>query len=199
MARNFQYRHLTPLVLVVGVGIFAPCRAAADCTGFQWTAQGPSDQLVALQEFFQATQGHQWLSQSGWNTSASANACSWSGITCCNTTVPVDPDQQACTYDGAVQFVTLPNNNLSGEIPASFWARLGCTLSGVSLAGDFLSTFIPILSWQLSMLCQTCNLAIPQVSVSSIAGALQSLDHRTWEWIHCVQSEIISCFRPLIA
>lgn len=139
MVRRFRCRHFTLLVLFIGVGNFAPWQAAAECSGFQWTAQGPGDQLVALQDFYQATQGQQWLAQAGWNTSASGislNACSWSGITCCNITAPADPDQEACTYNGAVQFVTLPYNNLRGTIPASFWAQLGCTLSGISLAGD---------------------------------------------------------------
>lgn len=139
MARNPLCRHLNLLVLGIGFVILAPFRAGADCTTFQWTAQGPGDQLVVLQEFYQATQGQQWLAQSGWNTSASgtsANGCSWSGITCCNTSAPADPDQDPCTYNGAVQFVTLPYNNLRGTIPASLWAQLGCTLAGVSLPGD---------------------------------------------------------------
>ena len=130
------------LVLVLCLASLAVRQAVAECTSFQWTSQGPGDQLVALQEFYLATQGQQWSSQSGWDMSAAAsdgNACIWQGITCCNVTEISGNDGEdspPCTYDGSVQFVTLPYNNLHGQIPASFWTQLGCTLSGVSLAGN---------------------------------------------------------------
>ena len=139
MASKKKCRPLTAaLSAMLCLASLAIRKAAADCTSFQWTSQGPGEQIIALQEFYLATQGQLWSSQSGWDMSASAsdgNACIWEGVTCCNATETTDDDEESCTYDGSVQFVTLPYNNLHGQIPASFWTQLGCTLSGVSLAG----------------------------------------------------------------
>ncbi len=130
--------HLSLSVLLSLWLLPAKWKAMPDCTNFQWTSDGPGNQLEALQEFYTVTQGQYWTGQYGWNTSQTSNAqspCSWQGLECCNTSAVTTGDGPACVYNGSVQYVTLAHNNLKGTIPDVFWDQLGCTLSEINLAG----------------------------------------------------------------
>ena len=109
--------------------------ASADCSSFKWAGVGPANQLTALQQFYTATQGPQWFSQQGWNSSQTADFCTWEGISCCDGTEVASDESPACAYVGSVEFLTLPSNNLQGTIPDSFWTELGCTLAEITLNG----------------------------------------------------------------
>jgi len=67
-------------------------------------AQDTNKTISVLRSFFQATGGEHWTNSSGWSDPLNSNYCSWSGITCQNSTIDV----------------YLKANNLTGQIPGNF-------------------------------------------------------------------------------
>eukprot|EP01117_Protostelium_nocturnum_P009025 TRINITY_DN3239_c0_g1_i1.p1 TRINITY_DN3239_c0_g1~~TRINITY_DN3239_c0_g1_i1.p1 ORF type:complete len:1365 (+),score=254.10 TRINITY_DN3239_c0_g1_i1:56-4150(+) len=82
--------------------------------------------LTILNEFYQKTNGNQWIDQSGWKDGS--NYCaSWFGLICDAEEFPVE--------------IRLENNNLSGVIPSSFWTLTSVRI--LSLKNNSLEGNIP--------------------------------------------------------
>lgn len=64
-----------------------------------------------LVEFFEATNGQQWLNKESWGSDAPI--CSWHGISCLDGTN---------TGDSEVDTIQLPDNNIAGAIPPSLYS-----------------------------------------------------------------------------
>ena len=64
-----------------------------------------------LVEFFEATNGAQWLNKENWGSDAPL--CSWHGVSCLDGTN---------TGDGEVDTIQLPDNNIAGGIPPSLYS-----------------------------------------------------------------------------
>lgn len=69
------------------------------------------DERAILTEFFQATNGNQWLKKNNWGTDEPI--CSWQGVSC------VGGSQ---TEDSEVDSVQLPSANIAGAIPPSLYS-----------------------------------------------------------------------------
>lgn len=70
-----------------------------------------TDERRILVEFFQGTNGAQWLKKDNWATDSPI--CSWHGISCLGGTT---------SGDSQVDTIQLPDNNIAGAIPASLYS-----------------------------------------------------------------------------
>src|SRR5262245_46120667 len=87
-----------------------------------------------LMEFFAATGGPSWTDHRGWGTAVSV--CEWSGVMC-----------DFGTRANSVSWISLPDNNLRGTIPASLadLRRLGTLdVSGNHLSGEVPERFLKL-------------------------------------------------------
>jgi Leucine-rich repeat (LRR) protein len=69
------------------------------------------DERRTLVEFFEATNGAQWLVKDNWGSDAPI--CSWKGISCLGGSL---------SGDSEVDTIQLPENNIAGAIPASLFS-----------------------------------------------------------------------------
>ena len=90
----------------------------------------PEQEREVLLDIYTATNGQQWYTRTGWNSSTSH--CSWYGITCHNNTY--------------IKTIVLAYNNLDGSLPSNLWKIRNlmalCTPGNPRLRGrigDFLS------------------------------------------------------------
>ena len=70
-----------------------------------------TDERRILLEFFQGTNGAQWLKKDNWGTDAPI--CSWHGVSCLG---------GVSTGDSEVDTIQLPDNNIAGSIPPSLYS-----------------------------------------------------------------------------
>lgn len=129
----------------------APADPAQFCEDVTEIPQVECEALVAL---YQATGGGGWVLKSGWLESNTP--CSWHGVICA---------------DGLVNFLDLPFNGLTGNIPTDLAALTG--LAGLNLSHNQLSGSIPS---ELSTLAglEWLNLGENQLS-GSILSELSTL------------------------
>ncbi|MBX2819062.1 MAG: leucine-rich repeat domain-containing protein [Rhodothermaceae bacterium] len=99
-----------------------------------------------LESIFYKTEGINWADQSGWLSAP--DPCSWHGLEC---------------TDGQVTTLSLPDNNLNGDIPEEIGNLTG--LDTLNLSGNALAGPIPLSVALLQNSTNSCNLASNDASL----------------------------------
>lgn len=92
------------LILLFVCTLWPSSRAQAQYLGCDIIQQIPRDECIALESFFEATEGRFWINRAGWLLSN--QPCSWFGVTCGPGAWPRN-----------VTKIHLPSNNLGGHLP----------------------------------------------------------------------------------
>eukprot|EP00039_Didymoeca_costata_P001043 m.49197 g.49197 ORF g.49197 m.49197 type:complete len:906 (+) comp10603_c0_seq1:100-2817(+) len=105
----------------------------------------PAEQISALEELYNTTQGPSWVYNMNWmnNKSPCDSDTPWYGVTCVSVTERTLPSLDNNTSCG-ITAVHLASNNLVGEIPGSLGAALAPTLQLLDLSGNTLNGTIPM-------------------------------------------------------
>jgi len=112
-----------------GSAVFA--NNGCDCVDLPTVLSSGCNDVAMLYELFYTTNGAYWDNNAGWNAGVSligCEPCNWHGIT--------------CNLSGSVTKIELPNNNLTGRLPASL-ARLS-SLTTLDLSGNEIGYCIPL-------------------------------------------------------
>ena len=112
----------------------------ASCSFCSSTLTPGGASCSSLESIFYKTEGINWTNQSGWLVGS--DPCEWHGLSC---------------TDDEVSILSLPDNNLSGDIPEEI-AQLN-RLDSLDLSGNALTGPIPLSIALLQTSTNSCNLA----------------------------------------
>ena len=158
-----EINRLNPDRIVALGGVGAICQELLDRAGDDAPDPGagpgpePDPQRDALVDFYDALDGPNWTTSTGWDDTE--DECTWHGVTC---------------TDGVVTGLTLKANGLAGDVPSSFG-----TLTGIEKLG-LRSNAITSLPASIGQLTSLTNLGIRNNQLSSLpaeVGTLPALDN----------------------
>jgi len=118
----------------------------ASCSFCSSTQTAGDASCGTLESIFYKTEGINWSDQSGWLSAS--DPCSWHGLEC---------------TEGQVTKLSLPDNNLSGDIPEEIGNLTG--LDTLNLSGNALAGPIPLSVALLQNSTNSCNLTSNDASL----------------------------------
>ena len=129
-----------PLYRVEGASTLCGVPLESSCSFCSSSQSGRNGSCSLLESFFYKTAGINWTNQTGWLSDQ--DLCDWYGLSC---------------VGNEVHTLSLPDNNLSGDIPEEI-ADL-TSLTALDLSGNSLTGPLPVSVALLQNTTDSCNLA----------------------------------------
>ena len=129
----------TPMYRINGQDNLCGIPLDSSCSFCSNSASSDTDSCSSLESIFYKTEGINWATQSGWLSEP--DLCEWYGLSC---------------SDGIVTGLSLPENNLAGDIPEELGQLT--TLASIDLSGNSLTGPIPLSVALLQNTSSSCNL-----------------------------------------